>query len=289
MFKNKIILALLTTFAVAFLLFVRSTSSAKAITSIVSTYDFITTDNGMQGLWATDYFHSTVTITPEEKEGCYQVVREDGGTFESLPDAKSPGGAEGTLIGNGTTGTISGGITEIICGVLRETPLSNDTPEDLRNGEYSSYEQKYFHRYFSEIASGNITSWGWTFTTCNNGTWVDNERTEALYNSDGPNPTMGDIKGDFIPCATPAPTPLSCSGDTHPDAAGKNCVSFQLGGAPQGGNGGGQVLGASTSPRVLGAKTMAETGTFTEDLYLAIMTFGGALSLIGLKAFKKIN
>lgn len=98
-------------------------------------------------------------------------------------------------------------------------------------------------------------------------------------------PTATPVQTD-IPTASP--TPLVCSGDTHPDAAGKNCVSFQLGGAPQGGNGGGQVLGTSTAGgQVLGASTMAKTGTFTENLYLTIMTLGATISAFGIKNFKK--
>lgn len=81
------------------------------------------------------------------------------------------------------------------------------------------------------------------------------------------------------PTPTPSSTPLACSEDQHLDATGKNCVSYQLGGpSGSGGNSGGQVLGAST---------MAGTGTFEENLYLAIMTLGGTLSAFGIRSFKK--
>lgn len=89
------------------------------------------------------------------------------------------------------------------------------------------------------------------------------------------------------PTEIPTPTPLVCTGDTHPDAAGKNCVSFQYGGPSNGGGTSGQVLGTSTTPQVLGASTMAGTGTFTENLYLAIMTLGGTISAFGIKSLKK--
>lgn len=187
---KKYVLSLL----IAFLAFFSLGGIAKASTN-VTTYDFITTDNGMQGEWATDNFHSTVTIT-SVGEGCYKVVRDDGGSFTVIDDAMSPGGVDGSLVGNGTKGTISGGVTKIICGDLRETPLSNETPEDLRVGEYSNYDDKYFHRYFSYIESSSWEDWGWTFTTCNNGTWRDNDETEAGY----PSEAMGDITGIYIPC-----------------------------------------------------------------------------------------
>lgn len=293
LFKTSLLVLAAT---LAFTLFAGAKNVVKASTPLVSSvYDFITTDNGMQGLWATDYFHSTVTITfsNNEREGCYDVVRTDGGTFTSLDGAKSPGGAEGTLIGNGTTGTVSGGITMTICGSLRPSPLPNDTPEDLRDREFASYSEKYFHRYFSEIISESWGNWGWTFTTCNNGTWTDNDRTETAYNQDGPNEIMGDIKGDFVPCVkptpAPTPTPLSCSGTQHLNADSSRCVDYEFGGPPQGGNSNSvpKVLGASTTAgKVLGASTMAGTGTASENIYLALMGLGTAVTAFGIKSFK---
>ncbi|MGA3292138.1 MAG: fibronectin type III domain-containing protein [Candidatus Microgenomates bacterium] len=44
------------------------------------------------------------------------------------------------------------------------------------------------------------------------------------------------------------------------------------------------VLG---SGQVLGASTMAGTGTFEQNIFLAIMGFGGIISLFGIKNFKK--
>jgi hypothetical protein len=87
----------------------------------------------------------------------------------------------------------------------------------------------------------------------------------------------------------PTPTPLVCTGDTHPDGAGTSCVSFSPSGpAPRNDEGtGGQVLGASTAGQVLGATTLAKAGTFTQNAYLAIMVLGGTLSAFGLKGFKK--
>ncbi len=270
-----------------FLLASFKTAPVKAITPITTTYDFITTDNGMQGLWATDYFHSTLVITGVD-EGVWEVVRTDTGTFTSLPGAGSPGGEGGTLIGDGTTGTISGGITVRIYADGLNEWAPQDGPEDLRNAE-GNYFQRYFDRFFNGIESGTIESWGWTYTTCNNGAWVDNNETESIYNEDGPNEEMGDITGEYVPCRqepTPEPTPLSCSGDTHPDAAGKNCVSYQFGGPSNNGGAGGGVLGTST--QVLGASTMAKTGALEQNFYLALMSIGGLFILHAAKSFKKI-
>lgn len=158
-------------------------------------YSFDTKDNGMpQVLWAVDHFKSTVTITPTGA-GCYDVVRADGGTFDGITNAKSPGGDGTTYVGAGTTGTVTGGITLNICGTLNPNP---DTSwEDVSIGTYANYAEKYYHRFFSSISSYTYGDWGWTFSTCFNGTWIDNEETEAAW----PSATvMGDIKGTYIPC-----------------------------------------------------------------------------------------
>ncbi len=66
---KKILIVILS----ALLLVVTRVSTVEAVgPKNTTTYDFITTDNGMQGFWATDYFHSKVTITPSQTEGCYR-------------------------------------------------------------------------------------------------------------------------------------------------------------------------------------------------------------------------
>lgn len=108
------------------------------------------------------------------------------------------------------------------------------------------------------------------------------------YNTDN----SWDLNEDSYPeasCTTPeiltsTPTPFvtpNCTGDSHLDASGKNCVSFQLGGPSQSsGTSGGQVLGAST---------MAATGSFAETFYQAIMGLGGIFTVKGLKKVKKAS
>lgn len=90
-------------------------------------------------------------------------------------------------------------------------------------------------------------------------------------------------------CTTPeiltsTPTPSvspNCTGDTHLDAAGKNCVSFQYGGPSQ--------SSGTTNGQVLGASTMAATGSFTEALNLAVMTLGGILTSFGARRLRKTS
>lgn len=160
-------------------------------------YNFKTLDNGMNGLWATDYFQSRITITPTTGN-CYNVVRDDGGTFQVIDNAKSPGGDGSTPVGNGTKGNIEGGAALTICGTIINSPDLSD--DDMTTGTYANYAVKYFHRFFSSVSSYDITDWGWTFSTCFNGTWTDNNETETAFASD-PN-AMGDIKGAYIPCLT---------------------------------------------------------------------------------------
>lgn len=74
----------------------------------------------------------------------------------------------------------------------------------------------------------------------------------------------------------------------HINATGHECVNFQFGGPQSGGTSGGQVLGASTQGQVLGASTMAKTGSFEENLYMAIMGLGAIITIAGAKNFKKI-
>lgn len=137
-------------------------------------------------------------------------------------------------------------------------------------------------------ANNNLCTYN-TKTYCSDG-----ENIQVPVNQDPPRgATLGEcVINNPTPVAspTPVPTPLACSGDTHPDAAGKNCVSYQYGGAPQGGsNSGGQVLGASTvaGGQVLGASTMAKTGGFEESLYEFIMGLGGIFTFKGFKNLKK--
>jgi len=68
----------------------------------------------------------------------------------------------------------------------------------------------------------------------------------------------------------------------HLGADGTSCVAFSQAGVQDPTGGQPQVQG-----QVLGASTMAKTGTFAENLYLAIMTLGGLFTFKGLKNFKK--
>ncbi len=190
------------------------------------TYDFSTYDNGMNGLWAKDNFHSTVKIyqLPKDNDYDYKVVREDTGTFEVISGAKTPGGDGETVVGDGTKGTIIGGETVYVNGSLKEvtSPVGpKDWTTDERSGDWYDLENlekigsvPYYEPFFnSENARGSFIAddWGWTYMTCNNGTWIDNAETESAYPEGD---VMGDITGAYVPCAQPVVVsqPLSQAG-----------------------------------------------------------------------------
>lgn len=79
--------------------------------------------------------------------------------------------------------------------------------------------------------------------------------------------------------ATATPTPPSCGQDEHLDLSGTKCLKWEVS-APQNG-------GSAPQGQVLGASTMAGTGSFDETLYQAIMIVGATLSAFGFKGLKK--
>lgn len=111
-----------------------------------------------------------------------------------------------------------------------------------------------------------------------------------------PNPDCEELKNcpTPIPSASPEATPTPEITDACPNLDGiqedipdgyhydndfVNCLQYQLGGPPTG--------GTSTGGQVLGASTMAGTGTFDENLYMVIMTLGGIITSLGVKSFVK--
>jgi hypothetical protein len=67
----------------------------------------------------------------------------------------------------------------------------------------------------------------------------------------------------------------------HLDASGQNCVSFSQAGPPP------QSGGTTSTGQVLGAKTLASTGSFNSIAGLALMIVGSIMTLGSLYAFKK--
>lgn len=177
-------------------------ATPRASAATCYTYKFTTFDNGMpQQLWAVDRFTSQVCIT-QTGPNTYQVVYNDNGSSFTTLSAKSPGGDGTTFVSAGVTGTISGGETLVIQGTLKSGIPSVVGPIDWRG---HSRPIPYNEPFFSSITSSTVTAWGWTYKTCGNGTWVDNDATETLYGSVGPNATMGDIKGSPAACQNQQP------------------------------------------------------------------------------------
>lgn len=91
-----------------------------------------------------------------------------------------------------------------------------------------------------------------------------------------------------ITCVTPTPTPPSCASDQHLDASGLNCVNFSQAGPPSQSGGSTTTTTTTTSTgQVLGATTLASTGSFNSNVGLVIMMVGSAITIISLYVFKK--
>jgi len=270
----------------ALMLVILGVSSIKAESPVATaTYDFTTYDNGMNGKWAVDTIHATLSFY--ETEGGYRVERVDTGTFETI-DAESPGGDGSTTVSAGVLGTITGGITVWVEGNLLDEFPTHVGPIDLTESQ-EDYFGKYYAPFF-EDGEGEIVEWGdwgWTYSTCNNGTWVDNEETELAWKSSEVKPVdiMGDITGEYVPCATPTTDVCAnIDGDQsgvpdglHLDASGQNCVAFQFGGAPP------PPAGAVLAGQVLGATTLGATGGVEENIFLALFALGSILVGTGVR------
>lgn len=276
-------------------------------------YDFKTHDNSMwQEEWAVDNFKSNITFNQTaDNSDCYDYVRDDGGTFVTIGGTKTPGG-DGTLnLEAGITGSIKGKLEGRICGTIRnENEISNDSPEDLTVETYANYAEKYFHHFFSQIESFSITDWGWTFSSCGNGTWTDNEQTEASWLTD--KNAMGNISGEVQNCQTDpevSPSPVASTAPSPTEPPGYTCAVAQscsnacgqvAKDVPNGSCGfnhcdptpacgsTGEVLGVTTGKlggttgQVLGASSYANTGV-TADIFFSLLGFTGAgLSATGI-------
>ena len=158
---------------------------------IVVSYRFVTIDSNTHGTyWAYDTFYSTVTIV-NKGVNLWQLTWVDTGSFISW-SSYSPSGT-GT-IGDGVIGTISGGQTITVNGVLKSSLPSYlgyydfQCDHDANCPGYVSWRTMMF----DSVTSYTYNQWAWTYVTCGNGTWV---------NADTGN--IGDITGDPSACQNP--------------------------------------------------------------------------------------
>lgn len=128
---------------------------------------------------------------------------------------------------------------------------------------------------------------------------------EPVYGCTDPKATNYDPKAsdDDGSCVLPTPNPDVCPNlegiqysipdSYHLDAAGVNCVQYELGGAPapSESTGGEAVLGASTVPsgQVLGASSMAATGVAMDNVFALVFSLGSVLSAFGIRKFSKLG
>ena len=96
-------------------------------------------------------------------------------------------------------------------------------------------------------------------------------------------PVTSPVQNDM--CANIEGVQTSVPNDYHIDASGRNCVQYQLGGAPQNsGSNSGQVLGTTTTKTgsVLGVSTLGSTGSL-DDLMNIVFTLGAGSVAFGLR------
>lgn len=282
-------------------------------------------DSGNHGNWANDNFSRHLQIWKQGSTYCGQIT--DNGTFTTT-GPNSP--QAGTALSAGITGTFNGGAIFTISGTPKDD-LGDINPPTLDCSVSNCVTDGTLHLLLQNYFTGDghsYSTWGWTYATCQHGTWTDastgesgditNATSTSVCASPTPTPTKdcdGDTDGgkpdsDDV-CITPSVTPiLDCDHDTDgsnpngddacanptatptatptaaptPTATPNNNNNGGTGGgdgrsdglsscpsctqAPQG-----QVLGASTQA-VLGASTMASTGTFEETLVNDIAGMG---------------
>jgi hypothetical protein len=158
-------------------------------------YDIVTVDSGVfGGYWAYDYVHSDATVW-DLGDNQYRVVFIQSGYFVSWA-GPSPGNT-GT-IGDGVTGSISGAFVVLINGELREGLdgylgyFDFGCDHDANCPSYVSWKDLLFEEY----GSSSYEIWGWTYSTCGNGFWVN-----ADYDN------FGDITGEYVACVANEPKP----------------------------------------------------------------------------------
>jgi hypothetical protein len=73
----------------------------------------------------------------------------------------------------------------------------------------------------------------------------------------------------------------------HLDASGLNCVNFSQAGPPSQSGGSTTATTTTSTGQVLGATTLASTGSFNSNVGLVIMMVGSVITIISLYVFKK--
>lgn len=73
----------------------------------------------------------------------------------------------------------------------------------------------------------------------------------------------------------------------HLDASGLNCINFSQAGPPSQSGGSTTTTTTTNTGQVLGATTLASTGSFNSNVGLVIMMVGSAITIISLYVFKK--
>lgn len=234
----------------------------------------------------------------ETNNGCGFTARGDQAILKNgceIPGNEEVDGACGITVNSCTAGTFSdtddsskdfkwdclgidGGKNDSCKLKKSETPIDvcANIPEDQATvpaGYHQVKDNCYLVEGFCPTACGQEAS----RVPDGNGEYKSCDTTNACEN-----PSDGDLCTNIPGVQKDVPEGM------HINSTGHECENWSGSGpAPRNDEGvGGAVLGASTG-KVLGASTMAGTGTFSEIFYQAIMGIGATLSAFGIKGLKK--
>jgi hypothetical protein len=133
-------------------------------------------DSGVGGnYWANDNYNRNIKVW-QTAPNTFCVVTQYDGQFTTYAGA-SPQNT-GT-VGAGVTGNFSGGYTATFTGTLNPSP-SKPTHGNIGTFNYNCDASgncpgyvSWTDIYFTNVSNFNEDPWGWTYVTCNNGSWVN--------------------------------------------------------------------------------------------------------------------
>lgn len=202
-------------------------------------------------------------------------------------------------------GDITNTVTESTCGPSQVTichatnsnthPYTYETPNIQNDGSLDGghlnhtgpvYPTANWGDIIPPYNHGNFHYAGLNWTTQGQAIWDDDCEVSPTVTPVTPTPSVDPCANNG--CVTPTPTTTSGGGSTGGDGLsdGLGCGSHDC---SQHQSSGGSVLGASTGPEqaVLGASTMAGTGTFAENLMNIMFVAGTIILGAGIKSYAK--
>lgn len=186
-------------------------ASAAPTTETAVTHVYNDPDSGGGGVWATDAFNRTLTVTENASQPTpgvlyYTATVSDTGTFVTHAGADTPNqSVAGEKISHTVTGTFTGGMSYTlsapsgdVLGAVLPANLNDNNVAPVAPYNTSDWPAQAFAAPGSvSVADGN---WGWTYTSKFGETWTD---SNAPGNNDGDAVADGNITGLVVKPAKP--------------------------------------------------------------------------------------